>query len=116
MKEMNINERIEELIDAPWQVVKAAAESVNVEKTSGASWNDMAEEIASAEMALIAAPTEEKPAEDLPKTSEKEVSSPSPICFWKKAGIEYCLNCGQKKIRHADGSVVVCCNNPKWQS
>lgn len=128
-KPMDIDARIEELIDAPWQTVKAAAEAVGVQKGDG-SWNDMADEIAQAEAALLATeegeePTPEAEPEPEPETEAETLPAPTPKVvtkndhsqsYWAKLGIDYCSNCGEKRAKHSDGSDVICCSNPQWQS
>lgn len=125
-KPMDIEARILELIEAPWQTVKAAAEAVGVQKGDG-SWNDMADEIAQAEAALSATEEKENPAPETDPEPETEAETlPTPTVktatkndysnsLWAKAGIDYCSNCGQKRARHENGTDVICCDNPQWQ-
>ena len=35
--------------------------------------------------------------------------------FFAKIGVVYCKNCGSKRVRHVDGSIVLCCANPFFE-
>ena len=35
--------------------------------------------------------------------------------FFAKIGVGYCKNCGSKRVRHVDGSIVQCCANPVFK-
>lgn len=132
---MDIEARIQTLTELPWQDIKDAAEAVSVEKPEDKSWKDMVEAIAQAEAEQAKQPEEEKPtvattesppkqpkavakpvaAESLPKPTVSVATKPDYTqSFLYKAGITICLNCGAKKCRHSDGTVVRCCDNPRF--
>ena len=103
--------RIEELIDAHWSAVKAAAADVGItEKPAGSTWNDLADEIAIAEFTRDGKPLDvpSEPVEKVEPTKAEALPQPQLIVpvvsgvystqFYKDNGIPYCSLCGEKLL------------------